>query len=275
MTSVYARYAQADAKVLIDTQASFGIVNAHVVNNQLLFSANQAFSEPSTGDIFSCSTGPFATGSDPERNAIIPRLAAAFNRSTLLDTQTHPATPGSYYQNPTTNHYSRIVHLANADGKGYAFPYDDVQPNGGADQSGKVTAGDPKLWTISVGGGGVGPGQLGTRPFAGPPRDRHEEEGQKPLHGELRRDVQADGAGAGAGAGAPVDSQQQQQGGDQQQHGGAHQQQPQQIANAAPGVAIPSQQQHAPQPQQSSAPAPQQKKGGLGGFLGRMKKAIG
>jgi len=35
---------------------------------------------------------------------------------------------------------------------GYAFPYDDVQPTNGADQSGEVHAGDPTLFTVTVGG---------------------------------------------------------------------------------------------------------------------------
>lgn len=38
------------------------------------------------------------------------------------------------------------------DGKGYAFAYDDVQPDGGADQSGKVNDGHPRLFTVTVGG---------------------------------------------------------------------------------------------------------------------------
>jgi hypothetical protein len=38
-------------------------------------------------------------------NAMIPRLAAAFNRSTLLVANENPnkITPRQYYQNPTTN----------------------------------------------------------------------------------------------------------------------------------------------------------------------------
>ncbi|EXJ87171.1 hypothetical protein A1O3_04130 [Capronia epimyces CBS 606.96] len=136
----------------IDTQASFGTVSAKVSSGTLAI-GNSSFAKPSTRDIFTCSTGPFATGANAETNAIIPRLAAAFNRSTLLVSNTSPAPLSSYYQDPTTNHYSRIVHQANLDGRGYAFPYDDVQPSGGADQSGEVHAGDPLLFTVTVGGG--------------------------------------------------------------------------------------------------------------------------
>ena len=44
------------------------------------------------------------------------------------------------------------MHAVNLDGKGYAFAYDDVQPDGGADQSGKVNAGDPTTFIVAVGG---------------------------------------------------------------------------------------------------------------------------
>jgi hypothetical protein len=136
----------------VDTQASFGTVSATVSNNTLSFGGS-TFGKPSTRDIFTCSTGPFATGSNAETNTIIPRLAAAFNRSTLLVANSFPADRSLYYKDPITNHYSRIVHAANLDGKGYAFPYDDVQPSGGPDQSGEVHAGDPNLFTVTVGGG--------------------------------------------------------------------------------------------------------------------------
>ncbi|RMZ86549.1 hypothetical protein DV736_g6227, partial [Chaetothyriales sp. CBS 134916] len=135
----------------IDTQASFGTVSAKVSHNQLKFEGN-AFEKPTTADIFSCSTGPFATGQHAQTNAIIPRLAAALNRGTVLKADLFPESQRLYYSEPVVNHYSRIVHEANVDGKGYAFPYDDVQPARGADQSGEVHAGDPLVWTVSVGG---------------------------------------------------------------------------------------------------------------------------
>lgn len=135
----------------IDTQAAAGIVSSGVVNGSFNFKGSQ-FPQPSTSDIFTCNTGPFATGSNAQTNSIIPRLAAAFNRSTLLLTDSIPAPLNLYYQDAITNHYSRIVHQANLDGKGYAFPYDDVQPTNAGDQSGEVHAGDPTLFTVTVGG---------------------------------------------------------------------------------------------------------------------------
>jgi hypothetical protein len=87
--------------------------------------------------------------------ALTARISAALNRSTLLSDPNQPdgEQPANYYTNPVTNHYSRIVHAANLDGRGYAFPYDDVVPTNGTDQSGAVFSGNPALLTIAVGGG--------------------------------------------------------------------------------------------------------------------------
>ncbi|KAF2139852.1 glycoside hydrolase family 64 protein [Aplosporella prunicola CBS 121167] len=152
--SVWAHYAAATLSV--DTQASYGTLSGRVDGDALVV-GNERFARPSAADIFSCSTGPFANASgSAERNAIIPRLAAAFNRSTLLKEEVTPAeTSASYYKEEVTNHYSRIVHEANLDARGYAFPYDDVAPNGGGDQSGSVFDGAPVLLRVAVGGNGA------------------------------------------------------------------------------------------------------------------------
>jgi Beta-1,3-glucanase/Carbohydrate binding module (family 6) len=139
----------------IDTQASFGTVQGNVSGGTLIFSGLGSFSRPSTGDIFSCSTGPFITDS-PSMSALTPRLCAAFNRSTLLSLSSEPSDPAGYYKNPVTNHYSRILHETNLDRRGYAFPYDDVAPSGGVDQSGSVFDPDPSLLSIVVGGDDAG-----------------------------------------------------------------------------------------------------------------------
>ena len=64
--------------------------------------------------------------------AILPRLAAAFNRNTLLIDSGQPVreNPADYYANAITNQYARIVHATTIDGRGYAFPYDDEAPRG-------------------------------------------------------------------------------------------------------------------------------------------------
>ncbi|KAJ9134591.1 Glycoside hydrolase family 64 protein [Pleurostoma richardsiae] len=136
----------------INTQASQGVVQGSVNDKDELVIAGEAFLRPTSADVLGCNSGPFVTGSSQTRNAIIPRLAAAFQRSTLLDVEEHPSEPSTFYKREPTNHYSRIVHQACVDGKGYAFAYDDVQPEGGADQSGKVNAGDPERFVVAVGG---------------------------------------------------------------------------------------------------------------------------
>ncbi|KAF2718383.1 glycoside hydrolase family 64 protein [Polychaeton citri CBS 116435] len=149
-------YSKFDTQPLtVNTQASYGNVQGDVNAQVLTFPNGVTFAKPSARDIFSCSTGPFATSANtPEKNAIIPRLSAAFNRSTLLLTNEIPngTSANEYYTNPTTNHYSRIVHAANVDGLGYAFPYDDVTPDGGVPQEGAVNSFTPALWTVTVGG---------------------------------------------------------------------------------------------------------------------------
>ncbi|KAL8794085.1 MAG: hypothetical protein Q9195_003385 [Heterodermia aff. obscurata] len=148
--TVYSRYA--NAPLTVDTQASYGLVSGTVIDGSLDFGTGGQFAKPSTADIFSCSTGPFQDTSG-ERAALVPRIAAAFNRSTLLiETTTPSASPSVYYQTSPTNHYARIVHSVNLDGRGYAFPYDDVTPMGGQDQSGAVFDGSPQLLTVTVGG---------------------------------------------------------------------------------------------------------------------------
>jgi hypothetical protein len=139
----------------IDTQAQWGVVQGTVSNGVLNFPGVGSFSKPSASDIFSCSTGPFAASSTntAEMGAITARLAAGFNRSTLLIDSTQPSNDVSaYYSTNPTNYYSKICHQANLDQRGYAFPYDDVQANGGADQSGAVFDGNPQVLTVAVGG---------------------------------------------------------------------------------------------------------------------------
>ena len=149
---VWSRYTSQD--LVVNTQAAAGNLSGRVSNNQLTFPQAGSFAAPSAKDIFSNSTGPFATGDNAARNAVIPRLAAAFNRSTLLLSNTTPngTNPSQYYTNATTNHYARIVHSVQKDQRGYAFPYDDVVPDGGSDVAGTVMDGSPALFTVAVGG---------------------------------------------------------------------------------------------------------------------------
>lgn len=138
----------------VDTQASYGTVTGQVTDGLLTFPGIASFARPAAADVFSCATGPFSTaGASNEVLAIIPRLAAAFNRSALLNDASQPdgENPADYYTSATANHYARIVHATEAGGLGYAFPYDDVTPDGGVNQAGPVSSGSPALLTVTVG----------------------------------------------------------------------------------------------------------------------------
>ncbi|KAI1340575.1 glycoside hydrolase family 64 protein [Xylariaceae sp. FL0016] len=153
---VWTKYASED--LTVNTQASWGTVTGRVAadNNLLTFAGVGTFAQPAAGDVFSCSTGPF--GSYPaatadEMGAIGARLAAALNRSTLLVDADQPdgEKVATYYQADATNHYARVCHAANLDGRGYAFPYDDVNPSDSTepDQAGTVYDANPQLLTVT------------------------------------------------------------------------------------------------------------------------------
>ena len=152
VTQVWNKYES--ATLSIDTQASYGTVTGQVAGGLLTFPGIGSFARPTTADIFSCASGPFSTaGASGAVLAIIPRLAAAFNRSTLLIDSSQPdgENPASYYANTTTNHYARLVHATELGGLGYAFPYDDVTPDGGVNQAGPVSSGSPALLSVTLG----------------------------------------------------------------------------------------------------------------------------
>ncbi|KAH6658215.1 glucanase B [Truncatella angustata] len=155
--SVWQKYSS--EALTVNTQAQWGNVTGKVISGKLTFDGVGTFAQPSAADIFSCSTGPFGgyQGNQAEMGAIGARLAAAFNRSTLLVNSQQPEGEqvGNYYQNAVTNHYSRICHETNADLRGYAFPYDDVGSSSGGDQSGSVFDGAPALLTVTLGGTGT------------------------------------------------------------------------------------------------------------------------
>jgi hypothetical protein len=138
----------------IDTQASYGNLTGQVSDGLLTFSGVGTFAQPAAADIFSCASGPFnPSGMSAEMLTIVPRLAAAFNRSTLLIDSNQPDGENvpDYYANATTNHYARIVHATLGTGGGYAFPYDDVTPDGGVSQAGAISTGSPSELTVTVG----------------------------------------------------------------------------------------------------------------------------
>lgn len=200
---VWRRYSRGHGgpKLHINTQAAAGVVSGHVNHRgELVFGERQgqghgeAFPRPTTADVLGCNSGPFTTGPSGYRNSIIPRLAAAFQRSAVGGEggDEQPSDPATFYKRDPTNHYCRVVHEANLDGKGYAFAYDDVQPDGGADQSGKVNAGDPRTFIVAVGGndayvGDRMPPPLGT--FAGDAPPRLDSVGPRPPQAQAQAPV--------------------------------------------------------------------------------------
>lgn len=142
----------------INTQVAAGDVSCTVSGGTLNCDGdNRGYAQPVAADIWGCNSGPFAiedTDNDIHR-AVVPRLCAAFNRATLLldGGNLQPSLdPTHYYTTAPTNYYSQIVHKYEGDGRGYAFSYDDVTPDGSVNTSGELTDGVPQTLTITVGG---------------------------------------------------------------------------------------------------------------------------
>ena len=141
----------------IDTQAAPGILNCQVRGDVLICDGDEyTYAKPNANDIFGCNSGPFApppAASSDVHKAVVPRLCAAFNRSTFLiqgGNLQPSASHGQNYASSPTNHYSRIVHKFEMDGTGYAFPYDDVNSSG-EDESGILATTAAAVITVSVG----------------------------------------------------------------------------------------------------------------------------
>ncbi|OAA51818.1 glycoside hydrolase family 64 protein [Metarhizium rileyi] len=140
----------------INTQGSAGKVACRVNGDQMSCKGdNRSYRKPTAKDIWGCDSGPFGKlgGDNAVHLAILARLCAAFHRSTLRlqGGNVQPSLPASsYYKVGPTNHYSRLVHEHEVDRKGYAFPYDDVNPNG-ENASGVVTSGQPDSLTVYFG----------------------------------------------------------------------------------------------------------------------------
>jgi hypothetical protein len=141
----------------IDTQAGAGKVDCTVSGSTLNCDGdNRGYAKPSAGDIFGCNSGPFAieSGDNDVHRAVVPRLCAAFDRTTLLLSggNVQPSlSSSSYYTTEPTNYFSKFVHKYEVDGRGYAFAYDDVNP-AGEDQAGVVVDANPQKLTVIVGG---------------------------------------------------------------------------------------------------------------------------
>ncbi|MFD4587281.1 beta-1,3-glucanase family protein [Streptomyces sp. NPDC058423] len=147
--AVWEKYASTDLRV---DAGGLGVFTGRVQNGSLTFPGlDRAFAKPTSADIFSCDSGPFTNAGSRPFLAVMARLAAAFNRSTLLTHTDQPNStrPEDYYRDETTNHWSRIVH-ANSP-QGYGFPYDDVSPAGQRPVDGSANDSHPTRWHVSAG----------------------------------------------------------------------------------------------------------------------------
>ncbi|WP_320783794.1 glycoside hydrolase family 64 protein [Streptomyces sp. CRN 30] len=85
-----------------------------------------SFQKPDADSIFGCHKLLDAPN-DQVRGPISRTLCAGFNRSTLLTNPNQPdSSSAGFYQDGVTNHYAKQIHAQMADGKAYAFAFDDV-----------------------------------------------------------------------------------------------------------------------------------------------------
>ncbi|MEU3097948.1 glycoside hydrolase family 64 protein [Streptomyces sp. NPDC006967] len=104
-----------------------------------------SFQKPDASSVFGCHRNLDAPN-DQVRGPISRTLCAAFNRTTLFSNAQQPdASAAGFYQEPVTNHYSRIIHAHMADGKAYGFAFDDV----GAHES-LVHDGNPRQASLTL-----------------------------------------------------------------------------------------------------------------------------
>ncbi|KES07372.1 hypothetical protein BU52_10225 [Streptomyces toyocaensis] len=98
-----------------------------------------SFAKPDSDSVYGCYKLLDAPN-DMVRGPLSRTLCAALNRSTLLSNSQQPdSSSADFYRDAVTNHYAREVHERMADGKAYAFAFDDV----GAHES-LVHDGDPR-----------------------------------------------------------------------------------------------------------------------------------
>ena len=105
----------------------FGRVSGNVMNfTNGAGAVITSFQKPDSASIFGCA-GLLDAPNDQVRGPISRTLCAGYNRATLL---THANQPDSnaadFYQDAVCNQYARKIHAEMADGKAYAFAFDDV-----------------------------------------------------------------------------------------------------------------------------------------------------
>ncbi|KAI1820018.1 hypothetical protein F4861DRAFT_524667 [Xylaria intraflava] len=165
---VWSKYKTVDLQ--INTQVDNPDSNSKVANgvivtcrvgasDNILHCDNNAgdFERPVSRDIWGCNSGPFANPSQGteswSRARLRPRLCAAFTRSTLHLDYAQPSLdigPERYYGENITNHYARLVHENLMGGMGYAFSYDDVNPDAHSNSGGLMSTPHPIELTVLI-----------------------------------------------------------------------------------------------------------------------------
>ena len=129
----------------------------HTSGNTMTFTDSSgaqvaSFNRPSSASVWGCD-GDLPAPNDLVVGPISRTLCAALNRGTLGTVDTQPDTNAAdFYQNNPTNVYAKVIHANMADGKAYAFAFDDV-----ANFESLVTDSDPRSAAITLapfGGGG-------------------------------------------------------------------------------------------------------------------------
>ncbi|WP_223092869.1 beta-1,3-glucanase family protein [Dactylosporangium vinaceum] len=127
-----------------------------------------SFNRPSSGDVWGCAGNLFAPN-DQVVGPIARTLCAALIRGTLGTVDTQPSTNAAqFFQNSPADQYAKIIHANMADGKAYAFPFDDV-----GNFESLVNDGDPRsagivLTSFTGGGGGGGTAGAAAGTVTGP-----------------------------------------------------------------------------------------------------------
>ncbi|MFE9204112.1 beta-1,3-glucanase family protein [Micromonospora sp. NPDC007230] len=85
-----------------------------------------SFNRPSSASVWGCD-GDLPAPNDQVVGPISRTLCAALNRGTLGTIDTQPSSNAAdFYRSNPTNQYARLIHANMADGKAYAFAFDDV-----------------------------------------------------------------------------------------------------------------------------------------------------
>ncbi|PRY22765.1 beta-1,3-glucanase family protein [Pseudosporangium ferrugineum] len=104
-----------------------------------------SFTKPSTGNVWGCD-GTLSAPNDLVVGPIARTLCAAMQRTTLGTLDTQPSGKAAdFYKGEPSNHYAKVIHDQMADGKAYAFAFDDVQ-----NQESLVHSGDPRQAGIVI-----------------------------------------------------------------------------------------------------------------------------